>query len=95
MRDRIVKTPVRSPDANAVCERFLGSLRRECLDHVLLLGRRHFDRVLREYVAYFNRDRPHQGIGQRIPDDDSGSRASASGRVLELPVLDGLRANRG
>jgi transposase InsO family protein len=87
---KIVLTPARTPDANAVCERLLGSLRRESLDHVLLLGRRHFDRVLREYVAYFNLERPHQGINQRIPDDHGESRATAGGRVVELPVLGGL-----
>ena len=86
----IVKTPVRTPDANAVCERFLGSLRRECLDHVLLLGRRHFDHVLRAYAAYFNHERPHQGIEQRIPDGKRAIHAVAGGRVIELPVLDGL-----
>jgi transposase InsO family protein len=60
---RILRTPFRAPRANATCERFLGSVRRECADHVLVLGERHLRRVLREYVAYFNRDRPHQGLG--------------------------------
>ena len=48
-----------------VGERFLGSVRRECLDHIVVLGEAHLRRVLREYVAYFNQDRPHQGIRQR------------------------------
>jgi putative transposase len=52
------KTPVRAPQANASCERFLGSVRRECRDHVLVLHGRHLGRVLREYVEYFNRARP-------------------------------------
>ena len=60
---RILRTPVRAPRANAICERFLESVRRECLDHVLILGERHLRRVLREYVAYFNQERPHQGAG--------------------------------
>jgi transposase InsO family protein len=64
---RILRTPVRAPRANATCERFLGSVRRECLDHLLILGEAHLRRVLRAYAAYFNDARPHQGIGQAIP----------------------------
>ncbi|HTP25636.1 MAG TPA: integrase core domain-containing protein [Anaeromyxobacteraceae bacterium] len=56
-----------APTANAFVERLVGSLRRECLDHVLLLGERHLQRVLAEYRSYFNRARPHQGIDQRCP----------------------------
>jgi putative transposase len=63
----VVRTPIRDPRANAACERFLGSIRRECIDHTLVLGERHLGRVLAEYVGYFNRARPHQGIGQRTP----------------------------
>jgi len=62
---RVIRTPVLAPTANAFVERFVGSLRRECLDHVLLLGERHLQRVLAEYRSYFNRARPHQGIDQR------------------------------
>jgi len=63
----ILRTPVRAPRANATCKRFLGSVRRECLDHVLALGEAHLRRVLRAYAAYFNWARPHRGIGQAIP----------------------------
>src|SRR5262249_17502413 len=63
----VIRTPIRAPRANAVCERFLGSVRRECIDHTLILGERHLGRVLTEYVGYFNRARPHQGIAQRTP----------------------------
>ncbi len=63
----LLHTPVQAPRANALCERFLGSVRRECLDHLLILHERHLRRVLTEYVAYVNNDRPHQGIGQAIP----------------------------
>ena len=87
----VVRTPVRAPRANAACERFLGSVRRECLDHVLVLGERHLRRVLREYVAYFNRARPHQGIGQAIP--AAPRPVSPSGPATPLvstPVLGGL-----
>ena len=57
---------------NAVCERFLGSLRRQCLDHVLVLDVRHFDRVVAEYVRYHNAARPHQAIHQ--PSESSANR---------------------
>ena len=60
----VLRTPYRAPRANAICERFLGSLRRECLDHILVLGEDHVRRTLKEYTGYFNHARPHQGIGQ-------------------------------
>jgi putative transposase len=63
----ILKTPVEAPRANAFCERFLGSLRRECLDYMLILSERHLRHIVSEYVTYFNQARPHQGINQRIP----------------------------
>jgi transposase InsO family protein len=86
---RILRTPVRAPRANAICERFLGSVRRECLDHVLILGDRHLQRVLDEYAGYFNADRPHQGIGQRVPAGPQRP-ANTNSRVVETPVLGGL-----
>jgi transposase InsO family protein len=55
----VIHTPYEAPRANAICERFIGSLRRECLDHLLVLGERQLIRVLKEYVSYFNRARPH------------------------------------
>jgi putative transposase len=60
----ILKTPVHAPRANAICERFLRSVRQECLDHVLILHERQLHSVLNAYVAYFNQARPHQGIRQ-------------------------------
>ena len=63
----VLRTPYKAPRANAVCERFLGSLRRECLDYFLILGDKHLYRVVKEYKQYFNHARPHQGIKQRIP----------------------------
>lgn len=87
----ILKTPYRAPKANAICERFLGSVRRECLDHILVLGEQHLYRVIREYVEYFNRARPHQGIEQKIP-EDSGliPEKQGKGKVIAFPVLNGL-----
>jgi len=57
----VLRTPYKAPRANAVCERFLGSLRRECLDYFLILGEKHLYRVVKEYKQYFNHARPHQG----------------------------------
>jgi putative transposase len=90
----VIRTPIRAPRANAVCERFLRSVRRECVDHTLVLGDRHLRRVLTEYVAYFNRSRPHQGIGQRTPQPArtraSPGPAAARTGVIAVPVLGGL-----
>ncbi len=79
----------RAPKENAVCECFLGSVRRECLDHLLVLSEAHLRRILRAYVAYFNRARPHQGLLQRIPDPLEECTQSA-GTVHAHPVLGGL-----
>ncbi len=65
---RVLRTAVQAPLMSSVCERFLGSVRRECLDHIIILGERHLEHVLKEYCFnYFNVARPHQGIGQRLP----------------------------
>lgn len=79
----------RAPQENSICERFLGSVRRECLDHLLILGEAHLRRVVREYVAYFNTARPHQGLQQRIPDPPEEVR-HRTGPVRARPVLGGL-----
>ena len=64
---RVIKTPVRSPRANAFAERWVRTVRTECLDWILILGHRHLERVLREYVEHYNRRRPHRGIDLRVP----------------------------
>ena len=88
----VVKIPPSSPNLNPICERFLGSVRRECLDHVLLLSERQLRRVLREYVeTYFNSARPHQGLSQRIPAAAASRLVSGVGsKVVALPLLGGL-----
>ncbi|MHB1488664.1 MAG: integrase core domain-containing protein, partial [Acidimicrobiales bacterium] len=64
---RTIKSPVRAPRANAICERVIGTLRRECLDRMLILGRRHLEAALAEYVEHYNAHRPHRSLGQRPP----------------------------
>jgi hypothetical protein len=66
---RIIKSPVRAPRANAICERVIATLRRECLDRMLILGRRHLETVLAEYVEHYNSHRPHRSLSQRSPSD--------------------------
>ena len=86
----VLRTPVRAPKANAICERFIGSVRRECLDHMLILNERHLHRMIGEYVDYFNHARPHQGIGQRIPDPRAEDEIRVGGsrnRIVGHPVL--------
>jgi len=65
---RIVRSPIRAPKANAVCERWVGTVRRECLDHLLVLGRRHLERVLASYVAHYNGSRPHRALDLQSPE---------------------------
>jgi transposase InsO family protein len=85
----ILRTPVRAPRANAYCERFMGSLRRECLDHILILSEKQWCRLVNGYVQYFNEDRPHQGIDQRIPAGPNASQP-VEGEIVACPVLGGL-----
>jgi len=88
----MLKTPVHAPRANAVCERFLRSVRQECLDHLLILQERQLQRVLNAYVGYFNQARPHQGMAQQIPDRlrSVPSSQDARHKVIALPVMGGL-----
>jgi putative transposase len=87
----VVKIPPRSPNLNPICERFLGSVRRECLDHVIVLSERQLRRVLKEYVEiYFNRGRPHQGLWQGIPVPKSQSVPMMCEKVIPIPILGGL-----
>jgi transposase InsO family protein len=88
----ILKTPFHAPKANAFVERLLGSVRRECLDHLLIFGERHLHTVMRAYVAYYHQYRPHQGLKQHIPVSSSLDTVSPppNGKVSCLPVLGGL-----
>jgi len=64
---RVVRTPVRAPRANAIAERWVGTVRRECLDWLLILGRGHLEQVLEEYVAHYNTAHPHRALALRPP----------------------------
>jgi transposase InsO family protein len=86
---KILKTPIAAPKANSICERFLGSVRREALDHLLIVNERQLRRILKEYLEYFNKSRPHQGIGQAIPIPKPTSSNSAA-KVVSFPVMGGL-----
>ncbi|HEY6284178.1 MAG TPA: integrase core domain-containing protein [Ktedonobacteraceae bacterium] len=89
---KILKSPYHTPRANAICERFLGSVRRECLDHVLILHEKHLHRILLAYVEYFNRARLHQGIHQQVPQGEVVCLPSDQHgtRIISVPILGGL-----
>jgi transposase InsO family protein len=93
----ILKTPVRSPIANAFCERLIGTIRRECLDWLIPLNERHLRRVLQQWVAHYNRGRPHASLGPGIPDPpvnfvppSNGHCIPAGCKVVAEPILGGL-----
>ena len=86
---QVIKTPVRSPRANAFAERFVGTLRRECLDHLLILGERHLRKVLAEYVRHYNGHRPHQSL-QQGPPRQVGVTVDITTRLERKQVLSGL-----
>jgi putative transposase len=86
---KVLKTPIEAPKANAICERMLGSVRREALDHFLILGEKHLYKTLKAYRDYYNGKRPHQGIGQTIPQAEKPS-TTQSGKIVSIPVLGGL-----
>ena|SRR5271157_5802134 len=71
--NRILRSAVQAPRMNAICERLVGTWRRELLDRVPILGEAHLRAVLAEYHLHYNTARPHQGIAQRVPDDEPGA----------------------
>jgi putative transposase len=91
---RVIRSPIRAPRANAICERVIGTLRRECLDRVLILGRRHLEAVLAEYVDHYNSHRPHRSLGQRPPSRSDTTPAVIDdidfGRLQRTDCLGGL-----
>jgi putative transposase len=79
----IVKTPVRAPKANAIAERFVGTARRECLDWLLILNRRHLEHVLRVFVEHYNTHTPHRSLNLTPPEAIDHERAVASSRDVK------------
>jgi putative transposase len=89
---RVVLTPFRAPQANAFAERWVRTVRCECLDWTLVVGRRHLERVLRGHVVHYNARRPHRGLDLRAPDapSDAPTPASTPGGVRRRDILGGL-----
>src|SRR6266508_929136 len=88
---RILRTPVRAPRANAFAERWVGTVRRELLDRMLIMGRRHLQRALSVYVAHYNEHRPHRALGQASPLRVASPAAPAADmRIVRVDRLGGL-----
>jgi putative transposase len=93
---QVLKTPVRAPQANAHCERFIGTARRECLDWMIPLNEQHLRRVLAEWMAHYNGERPHSALGPGLPDEPTrrtrltGHRLLPNHRVVAHARLGGL-----
>ncbi len=85
----VVKIPARSPRANAFAERFVGTLRRECLDHILILGEGHLRKVLAEFARHYNDHRPHQSL-QQDPPRQPGRAVDITAWIERSQVLGGL-----
>ena len=98
MGRRVLTTPVRAPQANAFCERLIGTMRRECLDWLIPLNERHLRWILRDWVTHYNRGRPHASLGPGIPESSPelirpvpvGHHLPEHCRVVETPILGGL-----
>lgn len=75
---QVLKSPPRSPKANSICERVIGTLRRECLDWLIPLSEAHLRRTLRLRIAHYNRGRPHSALGPGVPDPPPNSVAPLS-----------------
>jgi transposase InsO family protein len=87
---RIIRTPPRSPRANSFAERYVGTLRRECLDHLLIYGEQHLRRILAEYSRHYNGHRPHQSREQRPPLHEPGQTVDMTARIKRTHVVQGL-----
>ena len=84
---RIIRTPPRSPQANCFAERYVGTLRRECLDHLLIYGEQHLRRTLAEYSRHYNAHRPHQSRDQRPPLHEPGQAVDVTARIKRTQVV--------
>ncbi|MGH3005816.1 MAG: integrase core domain-containing protein [Gaiellaceae bacterium] len=88
-RIRILRTPVRAPKANGVAERFVRTVRAECLDWLLILNRRHLERVLRVYVEHYNAERPHRALALRPPHPPRALTGTKTGEIRRRDKLGG------
>jgi transposase InsO family protein len=95
---RVLRTPIRAPRANAICERLGGSLRRECLDFLIPLNERHLKMTVKQWTTHYNRRRPHSSLGpgfpepnqESVPSSDHRHKLPAGYRVVKRAVLGGL-----
>jgi putative transposase len=87
---QVIRTPIRAPHANAYAERFVRTIRAECLDWLLILGRRHLERVLRAYTAHYNHERPHRALALHPPEPATMTQQPNTGRIERRDVLGGL-----
>jgi hypothetical protein len=86
----VIKTPPQAPRANAFAERWVGTVRRECTDRMLIVGERHLTAILSEYVAHYNGHRPHRSLGQQPPNPTPQIVDLNAARVRRRPILGGL-----
>ncbi len=87
---KVIHTPIRAPQANAYAERLVRTVRAECLDWLLILGRRHLERVLRVYTAHYNRERPHRALALYPPESATTIPRPNVGTVDRHDLLGGL-----
>jgi transposase InsO family protein len=82
-----IATPIHTPKANAIVERVIGTLRRECLDHLVVLNEQHLTAILHEFVRYYNQERPHRTLGLETPER---TLRPVTGAIRSQPLLNGL-----
>lgn len=96
---KVLRTPVRAPQANAYCERLIGTMRRECLDFMIPLSEKHLRAILRDWIRHYNHGRPHRSLGPGLPVREPQARVATpphrhripeGWRVTKRPILGGL-----
>ena len=100
---RVLKTPVRAPMANVFCERLMGTIRRECLDHLIPINERHLRGIVKEFATHYNRGRPHSALGPEVPEPNQPKVRAGLHRhklpvgyeISTIPILAGLRHEYG